>query len=175
MVLAVALVAFIVQKLHQKALENRRMPKIPGHVRGGFFSGPGGQGRHAPVTTTELVGGYDEEDAGETTKLHIEVSATERCALKISMSEITCMEDLQELVAEVCEEAGYKDLDDLAMAYKDEEGEYRTVTRSVTIEMLKSAPALRLAPAAERKERASKKEAKSEAKSGKGASSRRKR
>jgi hypothetical protein len=47
----------------------------------------------------------DEERA--TTKLHIEVSATDRCALKISMGSISTMEDLQELVAEVREVAGY--------------------------------------------------------------------
>ena len=50
------------------------------------------------------------------------------------------------IIAEVCEEAGFLELDDLVMAYK-RDGEYVTVTRSVTIEMLKDSPALRLAPA----------------------------
>ena len=48
----------------------------------------------------------------------------------------------------MCDEAGYRDLDDLVMSYKTESGEYATVTRSVTIEMLRASPALRLASAA---------------------------
>jgi len=88
-----------------------------------------------------------DEEAAPTTKLHIQVSATERCALKISMGAVHCMEDLQELIAEVCEEAGYRELDDLVMSYKRPDGEFATVTRSVTVDMLKAAPALRLAPA----------------------------
>ena len=67
------------------------------------------------------------------------------------MDSITCMGDLQELVAEVCEEAGYKQLDDLVMMYQRDDGEYATVTRSVTVEMLKASPSLRLAPSSSRK------------------------
>ena len=37
------------------------------------------------------------------------------------------MEELQELVAEVCEEAGYKQLDDLVMTYKRPDGNFATV------------------------------------------------
>ena len=54
---------------------------------------------------------------------------------------------LQELVAEVCEEAGYNQLDDLIMTYKKPDGKFGTVTRSVTVNMLRESPALRLAPA----------------------------
>ena len=88
-----------------------------------------------------------DEEQSATTKLYIEATPGERTALKISMRSIDCMEDLQELVAEVCDEAGYGQLDDLVMAYKRPDGEYATVTRSVTIDMLKESPALRLAPA----------------------------
>ena len=94
-----------------------------------------------------------------------QVSATERCALKISMGSIGTMEDLQELVAEVCEEAGYRQLEDLVMAYKRPDGEFATVTRSVTIEMLRESPALRLAPKAAKAAGASK--SKSSSKGGK--------
>jgi len=54
---------------------------------------------------------------------------------------------LKDLVAEVCEEAGYKQLDDLIMTYKRPDGKFATVTRSVTVAMLRKASALRLAPA----------------------------
>jgi len=90
----------------------------------------------------------DEEEPERTTKLHIDVSDSERCALRISMGSINSMEDLQELVAEVCEEAGYQELDDLVMSYKRPgKAEYTLVTRSVTVEMLKASDSLRLAPA----------------------------
>ena len=55
---------------------------------------------------------------------------------------------VQDLVAEVCDEAGYRDLDDLVMSYKQPDGSFAIVTRSVTIEMLKASPALKLAPQA---------------------------
>ncbi|KAL3931662.1 MAG: hypothetical protein SGPRY_001032, partial [Prymnesium sp.] len=51
-----------------------------------------------------------------------------------------------ELVAEVCEEAGLSQLDDLVMTFKRPDGKYATVTRSVTIAMLRQSPALKLAP-----------------------------
>ena len=47
---------------------------------------------------------------------------------------------------QVCEEAGYTHLDNLVMAYKRPVGEFATVTKSVTVAMLKESPALRLAP-----------------------------
>ena len=47
----------------------------------------------------------------------------------------------------MCDEAGYSDLDDLVMEYKRADGEFATVTRSVTIRTLKASPALRLIPA----------------------------
>ena len=47
---------------------------------------------------------------------------------------------------QVCEEAGYTHLDNLVMAYKRPDGEFATVTKSVTVAMLKESPALRLAP-----------------------------
>ena len=81
------------------------------------------------------------------------------------MGSIGTMEDLQELVAEVCEEAGYRQLEDLVMAYKRPDGEFATVTRSVTIEMLRESPALRLAPKAAKAAGASK--SKSSSKGGK--------
>ena len=42
--------------------------------------------------------------SGTTTKLHIEISASERTSLKISLEGISTMEELQELVAEVSPE-----------------------------------------------------------------------
>ena len=63
-----------------------------------------------------------DEESAATTKLHIEVSPEERCALKISMDTVSDMADLQDLVAEVCDEAGYRDLDDLVMTYKAANG-----------------------------------------------------
>ena len=38
---------------------------------------------------------------------------------------------------QVCEEAGYQQLEDLVMAYKRPDGEFATVTASATIEMLR--------------------------------------
>jgi len=82
-----------------------------------------------------------------TTKLHIEISPSCKTSLKISLEGISTMDELQDLVAEVCEEAGYKQLDDLIMTYKRPDGKFATVTRSVTVAMLRKASALRLAPA----------------------------
>ena len=45
--------------------------------------------------------------SGTTTKLHIEISASERTSLKISLEGISTMEELQELVAEVSLGDGY--------------------------------------------------------------------
>jgi hypothetical protein len=47
---------------------------------------------------------------------------------------------------QVRKEAGYTHLDNLVMAYKRPDGEFATVTKSVTVAMLKESPALRLAP-----------------------------
>jgi len=128
----------LVSHIKDQARDPRR--KLPPLAKGVHLAG----GRPMPIPNAEQ-GTSDEEEA--TTKLHIEVSPEERCALRISMGSITNMGDLQELVAEVCEEAGYKQLDDLVMAYKRPDGEFATVTRSVTVDMLKESPALRLAPA----------------------------
>lgn len=104
----------------------------------------------------EMQRAVNGHSAGGTTKLHLEISEQERCALKISLDSIDTMADLQEMVAEVCEEAGYKKLDDLIMTYKRDDGVFATVTRSVTIDMLKESPALKLAPAQESSKRSSK-------------------
>eukprot|EP00965_Chrysotila_dentata_P138073 4567478-Pleurochrysis_carterae.AAC.1 len=53
---------------------------------------------------------------------------------------------LQNLVADVCEEAGIDDLDEMLMSYQTSSGKWKTVTRSVTMKKLKSTSALRLAP-----------------------------
>ena len=77
-----------------------------------------------PTRASPCAACTDEEAPTATTKLHIEVSPEERCALKISMDAVECMEDLQDLVAEVCDEAGYSELDALTMSYKRPDGEY---------------------------------------------------
>jgi hypothetical protein len=119
----------------------RRLAKLKPKGRGGGLRAHGVEdGSTVPMMEAD-------EESLPTTKLHIEVSPEERCALKISMDGIESMEDLQDLVAEVCDEAGYSDLDDLVMSYKTPDGQYATVTRSVTIDMLKASPALRLATA----------------------------
>jgi len=134
----------IVQEINSP---HRRLPKPSAYMMGGA-GGKRGRGGRTAGNDDAMMPMFDaDEESAPTTKLHIEVSASEKCALKISMSGVSCMEDLQELVAEVCEEAGYRELDDLVMSYKRPDGEFATVTRSVTVDMLKSAPALRLAPA----------------------------
>ena len=121
-------------------------------LAGGGFGGSIHGTRTVESASDMATGDGDDDEYGNaTTKLHIEVSETERCALKISMASITNLGDLQELVADVCEEAGFTQLDDLVMLYKRPDGEFATVTRSVTIAMLKQSPALRLAPAASAK------------------------
>ena len=149
-VLGIMGVVWVGMKIVAFVRSSRSLPGMPlaaaaqakrraGRAGGGLRVGP-------DDGSDPLMGG--DEEAAATTKLHIEVSPGERCALKISLDAVECMEDLQDLVAEVCEEAGYLDLDDLVMAYKrPDTGEYATVTRSVTVEMLKASPALRLAPA----------------------------
>ena len=58
------------------------------------------------------------------------------CARRQGTHMHACMHAyMQELVADVCEEAGYAELDDLVMAYKRPDGEYSTVTRSVTVQL----------------------------------------
>ena len=140
--LGFAMVVLLVMRLVRILRDPMRfVPKPPQAKRGGWG------GRRAEDGCTQPMMEADEESSVATTKLHIEASPEERCALKISMDAVDDMADLQDLVAEVCDEAGYRDLDDLVMTYKNEDGEYATVTRSVTIEMLKASPALRLAPA----------------------------
>ena len=52
---------------------------------------------------------------------------------------------MQALVAELCEEAGLAS-SEMEMAYQRPSGAWGTVTRSVPLETLKKAPALRLTP-----------------------------
>ena len=56
---------------------------------------------HALVALGDAWPSLKMQGGGTTTKLHIEISASERTSLKISLEGITCMEELQELVAEV--------------------------------------------------------------------------
>ena len=93
-VLGLGLAGYCAMKVRQAHQRRARQPHRLKLMAGG-----------RPMAIPTADASDDEERA--TTKLHIEVSATDRCALKISMGSISTMEDLQELVAEVREVAGY--------------------------------------------------------------------
>jgi surfactin synthase thioesterase subunit len=95
-VLGLGLAGYCAMKVRQAHQRRARQPHRLKLMAGG-----------RPMAIPTADASDDEERA--TTKLHIEVSATDRCALKISMGSISTMEDLQELVAEVRDVAGYVD------------------------------------------------------------------
>jgi len=91
----------------------------------------------------------DEEpecSAGEGVYTLVHIECSEPQTLKVNLQDVETMEDLQNLVADVCEEAGIDDLDEMLMSYQTSSGKWKTVTRSVTMKKLKSTSALRLAP-----------------------------
>jgi len=145
-VLGLGFVGFVslqlVKSVRTSRHPHRLVPPPPGTRLG---SGAKLMGSGSELAALAAQEPSDEEEA--ITKLHLELTPNDKCSLQISMGSVVSIDDLQELVADVCEEAGYAELDDLVMAYKRPDGEYSTVTRSVTVAMLKASPALRLAPA----------------------------
>jgi len=140
------IVGYVLRKLMKLRKNNKKLPTLAElQAKGGKRIGAPAAGLRRAIDDIETA--PITKGGGTTTKLHIEISASERTSLKISLEGITCMEELQELVAEVCDEAGFRQLDDLILQYKRPDGKFATVTRSVTIKSIKTSPALRLAPA----------------------------
>ena len=53
---------------------------------------------------------------------------------------------MQDLVAELCDELGHEQLDNLSMSYRKRDGSFATVTRHVSLKELRGSRMLRLAP-----------------------------